>query len=575
MYKKNRKDMLKAMEKSNVWGQGQLFAFSALDGDNYETGDFVGTLLGDKVGIEFHSKVKRHLIVTGFAEGDFNFDYVCGDYISLNTAKGKVRIIYCDRHLVAGTLCDGAMPLAFAEGKVSVRTVDGIEIADSGDGQFTALAAKGKQFAFSFAESENDAISLAKKGLETKIDAVAAKREEFYNKNTLDCKYSKLYMKCLSVMKTQLYSPEGRMNGYWSTPDRLPHYDMWLWDSVFHALGHRNVSTDTAKQLILALVPNQYENGMIPHRMGADYRSDISQPPVIAWGSWEIYQSDKDKEFLRTVFDCNRKFLDWCFENRRPNDEPLFVWHVSDDENCRCDESGMDNSPRFDDVVNLQAIDFACFMANDLRYMSLIAKELGEDCKYFDEMFETVKTAVNNKLWDETDGFYYDYDLDRERIHKVKAVSSFLPLFAGICTEERAERLVSKLTDKNEFGTDFAIPSIAVCDDTFGSDMWRGPVWINFNYMISKGLDEYGYTALANTVREKTLAVVNEWYEKTGCVFEFYDCENKKSPPSLRRKGDAVEPYNMKVRCQTIRDYGWSCTLTCDMIASLYGKNSR
>lgn len=562
------------MEKSNVWGQGQLFAFSALDGDNFQTDDFVGTLLGDKVGIEFHSRVKRQLILTGFRGGNFNFDYVCGDYISLNTANGRVRIIYCDRHLIAGELCDGVMPLAFAEGKVSVRTVDGAEVTDSGDGEFTALAEEGGRFAFAFGKTENDAASLVKRGLKTDIEATAAKREKYYNENTIDCKYSKLYMKCLSVMKTQLYSPEGRMKCLWSTPDRLPHIDMWLWDSVFHAIGYRNVNTDIAKQLILALVPNQYENGMIPHRMGAGMRSSISQPPVIAWGAWEVYQRDKDKEFLKEVFDCNAKFLDWCFKERRPNDEPLLVWHVSGDENCRCDESGMDNSPRFDDVVNLQAIDFTCFAANDLRHMSLIAKELGEDSKRFDEMFEAVKTAVNSKLWDEADGFYYDYDLDRGRIHKVKAVSSFLPLFAGVCTEERAKRLVLKLTDKNEFGSEFTVPSIAVCDDTFGSDMWRGPVWINYNYMLANGLSEYGFDELADAVREKTLEIVNEWYEKTGCLFEFYDCENKKSPSMLKRKGDAVEPYNMSVRCQSIRDYGWSCTLTCDMIASKYGKIS-
>ena len=33
------------------WGQGQLFAFSALDGDALFTDDFAGTLSGDKIGI--------------------------------------------------------------------------------------------------------------------------------------------------------------------------------------------------------------------------------------------------------------------------------------------------------------------------------------------------------------------------------------------------------------------------------------------------------------------------------------------------------------------------------------------
>ena len=124
------------------------------------------------------------------------------------------------------------------------------------------------------------------------------------------------------------------------------------------------------------------------------------------------------------------------------------------------------------------------------------------------------------------------------------------------------------LTDPNEFYTEFSVPSIAVHDKTFGSDMWRGPVWINYNYMIIQGLKEYGYNDIATDLRDKTIKVINEWYEKTGTVFEFYDCESKKAPSKLPRKGTAVEPYSMDVRVQSIRDYGWSCTLTCDMLSN-------
>lgn len=41
------------------WGQGQLFAFSALDGDAFFFDDFTGTLTGDKIGIIFNAPVRR------------------------------------------------------------------------------------------------------------------------------------------------------------------------------------------------------------------------------------------------------------------------------------------------------------------------------------------------------------------------------------------------------------------------------------------------------------------------------------------------------------------------------------
>ena len=39
----------------NIWGQGQLFDFSALDGNSLFSNDLVGTLSGDKIGIRFHT----------------------------------------------------------------------------------------------------------------------------------------------------------------------------------------------------------------------------------------------------------------------------------------------------------------------------------------------------------------------------------------------------------------------------------------------------------------------------------------------------------------------------------------
>ena len=122
------------------------------------------------------------------------------------------------------------------------------------------------------------------------------------------------------------------------------------------------------------------------------------------------------------------------------------------------------------------------------------------------------------------------------------------------------------MENPEEFGTEFPVPTISKKDKTFGTDMWRGPVWINYNYMISDGLAEYGHNDAAEKIREKTLEIINEWYNRTGTVYEFYDCENHIPPHSFNRKGEVVEPYDFRLKYQTIRDYGWSVTLTFDML---------
>ena len=45
--------MEKIMKLNNIWGYGQLFAFSGLDGQNRYYNDFVGTLTNRKIEIRF------------------------------------------------------------------------------------------------------------------------------------------------------------------------------------------------------------------------------------------------------------------------------------------------------------------------------------------------------------------------------------------------------------------------------------------------------------------------------------------------------------------------------------------
>lgn len=369
-------------------------------------------------------------------------------------------------------------------------------------------------------------------------------------------------------MKSQLYSPEGNIKRIWSTPDRLPHRNLWLWDSVFHAIGHRHLDVNLAQNLILALFDVQREDGFIPHMAKPDFVSDITQPPVIAWGALAVYEKSGDKSFLKTVFENNKAFLFWCRDNRRKSEMELYSWHTNPELNNRCDESGMDNSPRFDTESDLYAIDFSCFMANEARCMKKIAEELGdsENAEIFGRWYERIKSDINAVHWCDEDGFYYDYDITNGCFNKVQSVSSFLPLFSGVCRSDCADALVSHLTNPDEFGTDFPVPSISLKDKTYGTDMWRGPVWINYNYMIALGLDEYGFEALSRDIKIKTVDIVNDWYNRTGTVFEFYDSKNEIPPFCFNRKGEVYEPYDFRIKYQSIRDYGWSVTLVFDLL---------
>ena len=68
-----------------------------------------------------------------------------------------------------------------------------------------------------------------------------------------DKKYESLYYKALSINKVNVHSPEGKIAYKWTTPDRVPHKHMWLWDSAFHALAMVQYNPYVAEQQFLAM----------------------------------------------------------------------------------------------------------------------------------------------------------------------------------------------------------------------------------------------------------------------------------------------------------------------------------
>ena len=69
--------------------------------------------------------------------------------------------------------------------------------------------------------------------------------------------------------------------------------------------------------------------------------------------------------------------------------------------------------------------------------------------------------------------------------------------------------LVEHLTNPEEFWTDFPFPSLAKNDPEFDPNHgfycnWRGPVWIDMNWYIIKGLVKHGYHGIAKEVSQKT-----------------------------------------------------------------------
>ena len=206
-------------------------------------------------------------------------------------------------------------------------------------------------------------------------------------------------------------------------------------------------------------------------------------------------------------------------------------------------------------------------MVHDCRCLADIYRMVGNEpeAARFQKIADDMAQKINDLLWDDSIGAYCDRTLSGELTH-VLSVCSFLPLFAGICTPERAEKLVAHLHNDATFATPLPVASISRNHPDYGADMWRGCVWLNFNYFILRGLRQSGYPDEAQALLDRTLQCVDRWFCETGNVFEFYDAEDKTAPWSLNRKGPQPPVPDYRIRMHAITDFNWSACFTLLMI---------
>lgn len=494
------------------------------------------------------------------------------DAIDATDAGKRTVLVFYNARTVIGF--SSVLPTVFSEGEYKCEGNNSETLIATENNEKFRLIIEQKQdkyyFTFTYLNSENEEESKKIYSEEEILNTLESRKSYYENKpECKDSRYERLYAKCLSVNKVNVYSPSGKITTRWTTPDRVPHRHMWLWDSVFHSLSIAEYNPELAKECLLAPLRLASSEGFISHAMNTRGRiSNVTQPPIFAFGVWNAYEKTGDKAFIAECAPYIDRFLSWCMTNRDKNGNGLLEWWTDPrTPECRCGESGLDNSPRFDFDSDLDAVDFTTYLANDLNTMAKIYRELGdsERAGYYEEKYSLIRARMNELLWDEVDGLYYDRTFDGE-LTRVMTSASFLPLFAGIPDEERARRMLNTLLSEDKFYTKMPIPSISKDSPLYELDMWRGCTWLNINYLIMIGLKKYGFFEVLDELCDRTLSGVYKWYEKTGNIFEFYDADDEVNPFMLNRKGPALKIPDYRAHVHSITDYNWSASITMLLI---------
>ncbi len=298
--------------------------------------------------------------------------------------------------------------------------------------------------------------------------------------------------------------------------------------------------------------------------------SGITQPPVLASIVWRLLERAKDDALAeakaKTLYPKLLEYHRWFARARDPQNTGLVAllhpW-----------ESGLDNSPIWDEALartpraalpaarrdtghvpteqrpstleyehyfglleHFKALGYdsgKLYHASPFRVASAsfnaILHRANRDLLALSETFETPDEAeirgwldrsvtALESLWDETDRFYYSRDLLSGEAIRLRTFEGFMPLYAGTASQERADRLAETAGDWGE-RVRYLLPSTDPSEESFEARRyWRGPVWLNVNWMLEQGFRAYGQVDVADRLRGDGLELA-----RTSGMWEYFE----------------------------------------------------
>ncbi|KAI7893279.1 glycoside hydrolase [Mucor mucedo] len=216
--------------------------------------------------------------------------------------------------------------------------------------------------------------------------------------------------------------------------------------------------------------------------------------------------------------------------------------------------SGLDDYPRGEPSVGELHLDLHSWMAFGTGLLKNIAHKLGPE--YADDMNEYTKIQkdmlVNLDIlhWNEAENMYCDQALENnEPVHIChKGYLSLFPLNLGLLSADSPKlgSILDMIENEHELWSPYGLRSLSASDEFFGTgeNYWRGPIWININYLTLQSLYKNyihvpgPYQAQAQKtytkLRDAVIRNVYKNYKKTGYVWEQYsenDGKGLKSHP--------------------------------------------
>jgi hypothetical protein len=355
-----------------------------------------------------------------------------------------------------------------------------------------------------------------------------------------------LYYNAFSLVRQCMLPPEGECSYNYYVFSREPRWGWGYGGQVFHEsltmLAYAYMDPEGAMNSQRIFMERQHPNGYINYRTGPYLNETISEngqltssAPWYNWENYEIYKVTGDKDFLRQAYESGKKFYDYYTSNRDSDNDGLCEWGadavlecVRDARAAVWDEVG--------DPSNFEDVDCNIMLVNEAKSLSLMAKELGlsEESDNWAKDAQERTDLINKYMWDPETGFYYNvskrdhsFTFKTKNDLKRREIIAFLALWAGVADTTQAEALMQHLMNPDEFWRNYGVPTLSA-DDSYYNPIgyWNGPVWVQWDYLVFRGLLNYGYKTEAKELAERVMSNMINQLKTDHWFWEFYSADD-------------------------------------------------
>jgi alpha,alpha-trehalase len=315
------------------------------------------------------------------------------------------------------------------------------------------------------------------------------------------------------------------------------------WDSYFIVLG---LVTQGCWELAAGIVDNMIyaveQIGHVPCYISSKTACrSRSQPPFLTSAIREVALFVDDRGWLaRAVAAAEREYLDYWTAEPHLTETGLSRYIDPGHDGCvtvpdtphhrAMAESGWDNTARFgDDTTMVVPVDLNAQLYRYEQDLADLCTALGRDAdaEAWRERSAVRRDLVNRHLWIADEGIYRDLDLRTGQPPRStpRALSAFVPLWAGLADTAQAARLVEQLPlFEHRHG-------LAATEPGWDGDQHDHPTgWAYSQWYATDGLDRAGYHDDAVRIALKWLRLVAAKLDQTGAIFERYNVVDPDGP---------------------------------------------